>query len=47
MGEFATIGRRDSHPGQESTETKAGLLAEASIVIRRMKGLKRATVRKV
>jgi Phage head completion protein (GPL). len=47
LGEFATIGRRDSHPGQESTETRTGLLAEASIVIRRMKGLKRATVRKV
>ncbi|MBS0851262.1 head completion/stabilization protein [Enterobacter sp. JGM127] len=47
LGEFATIGRRDSHPGQESTETRAGLLAEASVVIRRMKGLKRATVRKV
>lgn len=47
LGEFATIGRRDSHPGQESTETRAGLLAEASVVIRRMKGLKRATVKKV
>ncbi|MEN8467852.1 head completion protein, partial [Enterobacter cloacae subsp. cloacae] len=29
------------------TETRAGLLAEASVVIRRMKGLKRATVKKV
>lgn len=47
LGEFATVGRRDSHPGQESTETRAGLLAEASVVIRRMKGLKRATVKKV
>lgn len=47
MGEFATVGRRDSHPGQESTETRAGLLTEASVVIRRMKGLKRATVKKV
>ncbi|EEA7990253.1 head completion protein, partial [Salmonella enterica subsp. enterica] len=26
---------------------RAGLLAEASVVIRRMKGLKRATVKKV
>lgn len=47
LGEFATIGRRDTHPGQESMETRAGLLAEASVVIRRMKGLKRATVKKV
>ncbi|HBQ2192435.1 TPA: head completion/stabilization protein [Klebsiella pneumoniae] len=47
LGEFATIGRRDSHPGQESAETRAGLLTEASVVIRRMKGLKRATVKKV
>ncbi|EJC6256948.1 TPA: head completion/stabilization protein [Klebsiella aerogenes] len=47
LGEFATIGRRDTHPGQESLETRAGLLAEASVVIRRMKGLKRATVKKV
>jgi hypothetical protein len=47
MGEFATVGRRETHPGQESTETRAGLLAEASVVIRRMKGLKRATVKKV
>ncbi|EIZ9128712.1 head completion/stabilization protein [Franconibacter pulveris 601] len=47
LGEFATIGRRDTHPGQESEETRAGLLAEASVAIRRMKGLKRATVAKV
>lgn len=47
LGEFATIGRRETHPGQESAETRAGLLAEASVVIRRMKGLKRATVKKV
>ena len=47
LGEFATIGRRESHPGQESAETRAGLLTEASVVIRRMKGLKRATVKKV
>ncbi|HDE1488679.1 head completion/stabilization protein [Klebsiella quasipneumoniae] len=47
LSEFATIGRRDSHPGQESAETRAGLLTEASVVIRRMKGLKRATVKKV
>ncbi|WP_373330281.1 head completion/stabilization protein [Cronobacter turicensis] len=47
LGEFATIGRRETHPGQESDETRAGLLAEASVAIRRMKGLKRATVKKV
>ncbi|MGH1593325.1 head completion/stabilization protein [Yersinia proxima] len=47
LGEFATIGRRESHPGQESDETRKGLLAESSIVIRRMKGLKRVTVRQV
>lgn len=47
LGEFASIGRRETHPGQESAETRAGLLAEASVVIRRMKGLKRATVKKV
>ena len=47
LGEFASIGRRDSHPGQESEETRAGLLAESSVTIRHMKGLKRATVRKV
>lgn len=47
LGEFATIGQRETHPGQESMETRAGLLAEASVVIRRMKGLKRATVKMV
>ena len=47
ISEFASQGRRESHPGQESAETRAGLLAEASVVIRRMKGLKRATVKKV
>ncbi|WP_373963105.1 head completion/stabilization protein [Kosakonia sacchari] len=47
LGEMATIGRRETHPGQESEETRAGLLAESSVTIRHMKGLKRATVRKV
>lgn len=47
MGEFATIGRRESHPGQEGDDTRKGLLAEAAIVIRTMKGLKRATVKMV
>ncbi|MCX2201977.1 head completion/stabilization protein [Pantoea agglomerans] len=47
MGEFASVGRRESHPGQESDETRKGLLAEASVTIRLIKGLKRATVRQV
>ncbi|HDR2889416.1 TPA: head completion/stabilization protein [Enterobacter asburiae] len=47
MGEFASVGRRESHPGQESDDTRKGLLAEAAIVIRQIKGLKRATVRMV
>ncbi|TSG61065.1 head completion protein, partial [Salmonella enterica subsp. enterica serovar Mbandaka] len=41
------IGRRDTHPGQESQATRAGLLAEASVGIRRTQGPKRATVKKV
>ncbi|KHT37860.1 head completion protein [Pectobacterium odoriferum] len=47
IGEFATIGRRESHPGQEGGETRKGLLAEAAMVIRSVKGLKRATVKMV
>lgn len=47
LGEFASVGRRDSHPGQESEETRKGLLTEAAMVIRQIKGLKRATVRVV
>lgn len=47
LGEFASVGRRESHPGQESEETRKGLLAESSIAIRLIKGLKRATVRQV
>lgn len=47
MGEFASIGRRDTHPGQESADTRNGLIAEASMVIRAIKGLPRATVRMI
>ncbi|WP_213132221.1 head completion/stabilization protein [Citrobacter sp. FP75] len=47
MGEFASIGRRESHPGQESADTRNGLIAEASMVIRAVKGLPRATVRMI
>lgn len=36
LGEFATIGRRESHPGQESQDTRASLLAEAANVMRNM-----------
>ena len=36
LGEFATIGRRESHPGQESLDTRANLLAEAANVMRNM-----------
>lgn len=44
MGEFASIGRRESHPGQESDETRSSLIAESTLTVRRMKGLKRITV---
>jgi len=44
LGEFATIGRRESHPGQESTDTRANLLAEAAYVMRNMLKLPRVGV---
>ncbi|EPL4151281.1 MULTISPECIES: head completion/stabilization protein [Klebsiella pneumoniae complex] len=44
MGEFATIGRRESHPGQESDETRSSLIAESTLAVRRIKGLRRITV---
>lgn len=44
MGEFATIGRRETHPGQESDETRSSLIAESTLAVRRIKGLKRITV---
>ncbi|MBC3946678.1 head completion/stabilization protein [Erwinia persicina] len=47
LGEFASVGRRESHPGQESDETRNGLLAESSVAIRLIKGLRRATVIKI
>jgi len=47
MGEFASIGRRETHPGQESEETRSGLLAEGSIAIRAIKGKRRVGVRKI
>lgn len=44
LGEFATIGRRESHPGQESTDSRANLLAEAAYVMRNMLKLPRVGV---
>ncbi|MGA7588681.1 MAG: head completion/stabilization protein [Rouxiella badensis] len=44
LGEFATIGRRESHSGQESNDTRAGLLAEAAFVMRNMLNLPRVGV---
>lgn len=44
IGEFAIVGRRDSHPTQGSDETPQRLLAEASNVIRNMLNLPRVGV---
>lgn len=44
IGEFAIVGRRDSHPTQGSDETPQRLLAEASNVIRNMLDLPRVGV---
>lgn len=44
LGEFATIGRRESHPGQESTDSRTNLLAEAAYVMRNMLKLPRVGV---
>ncbi|CAI1156547.1 Phage head completion protein (GPL) [Serratia entomophila] len=47
LGEFPTIGRRETHPGQESAETRETLLAEAALVIRNMKGYRRVGIYQV
>ncbi|HGM6399568.1 TPA: head completion/stabilization protein [Serratia marcescens] len=47
LGEFPTIGRRETHPGQESAETRETLLAEAALVIRNMQGYRRVGVYQV
>lgn len=47
LGEFPTIGRRETHPGQESAETRETLLAEASLVIRNMQGYRRVGIYQV
>ncbi len=44
LGEFATIGRREVHPGQESADTREILLAEAALAIRNLLGYRRAGV---
>lgn len=47
MGEFQTIGRRDTLPGEEGQDTRESLLAEAALVIRNMKGFGRVGVYQV
>jgi len=44
LGEFATIGRRESHRGQVSTDTRGNLLGEAAYVMRNMFQLPRLGV---
>ncbi len=44
LGEFASIGRRETHPGQESNETRESLIAESTLVIRNIKGKSRVGV---
>lgn len=47
LGEYSSIVSRAPNPQQESPELRSRLLAESSLVIRNMKGLKRATVRSI
>ncbi|ALX92727.1 head completion protein [Serratia fonticola] len=47
MGEFAAVSRREDNTNQDAPQTKASLLAEAAVVIRSIKGLKRVGVRLV
>ncbi|MBP1037851.1 head completion/stabilization protein [Serratia fonticola] len=47
LGEFPTIGRRETHPGQESAETRDTLLAEAATVLRNMQGFRRVGIYQV
>lgn len=47
IGEFQTIGRRETFPGQESQDTRENLLAEAATVIRNMKGYGRVGIYKI
>ncbi|EOK1143081.1 TPA: head completion/stabilization protein [Klebsiella pneumoniae] len=47
MGEFQTIGRRDTIPGQEGSDTRDSLLAEAALVMRNMQGLGRVGIYKI
>lgn len=47
MGEFQTIGRRDTIPGQEGSDTRESLLAEAALVLRNMQGYGRVGIYQV
>ncbi|MCW2257818.1 hypothetical protein M2263_003909 [Providencia alcalifaciens] len=47
LGEYSSIFSRAPSPQQESPELRNRLLAESSLVIRNIKGLKRATVRMI
>ncbi|MGL4925626.1 MAG: head completion/stabilization protein [Plesiomonas shigelloides] len=44
LPEFATTGRRDSHPGQEAPESRRGLLTEATMAIRTIMARPRGSV---
>ncbi|MHA3464777.1 head completion/stabilization protein [Yersinia enterocolitica] len=47
LGEYSTQFSRVPNAGQENPETRSRLLAEASTVLRNMKGVGRCTVRQV
>ncbi|MGE1735046.1 head completion/stabilization protein [Morganella morganii] len=47
LGEYTSIVSRAPNPQQESPELRRRLLAESALVIRNMKGLKRATVKTI
>lgn len=47
LGEYSSIVSRAPSPQQESPELRRRLLAESALVIRNMKGLKRATVKTI
>lgn len=47
LGEYSTQFSRVPNAGQENPETRSRLLAEASTVLRNMKGVGRCTVRQI
>lgn len=47
LGEYTSIVSRAPNPQQESPELRRRLLTESALVIRNMKGLKRATVKTI